>query len=350
MSRRRRSGRHRRRGAAAALALLLCGLSLAAAGAGAAPHIPDSFRHFELPASAYLSAGAQASGGYRLQLTASHVEVPPQQGEPARTSSSVYLELSKPGSSAGYLSRDSRFGAGGTVEADLGELGRVVASFVPLHRHREPIRWCDGDYTVETGLLVGTLVFHGERGYTHAHAASIAATLTREPPVRCHIPASVKPQRDHESRRIGGSSGRHGRQLGVDAFEHPALGTVTVSASSSEHRGTVWVIRQVSAVAPLTALAIDPEAETATLDAPAPFTGSATFTAFPGKEAGTWRGDLSVDFPGEPGVRLAGKRFQGAKLKPGECAPDESNSFCSTSRLLPPIGLKPSQPVARGGR
>ncbi len=107
----------------------------------------------------------------------------------------------------------------------------------------------------------------------------------------------------------------------------------------------------MTAVAPLSALAIDPEAETAELTAPSPFTGSATYRAFTGKEAGTWRGDLVVDFPGEPGVRLAGKRFNGAMLKPGECAPDDSHTFCTSAKLATPIAIKPAHALgaARAG-
>jgi hypothetical protein len=175
--------------------------------------------------------------------------------------------------------------------------------------------------------------------------------MTRQPKMTCHLPPSTKAQGSHESSNVGGSFGRRGRRLGVSVDEHPALGTLTLYAYSSARRDGVSVNRWVSAVAPLTDLVVDGAAESATLTAPSPFTGSATFRAFPGKEAGTWRGDLSVDFPGEPGVRLAGKRFQGAKLKPGECGPDEPHSFCSSSKLRSPIGLKPALPLgaARGG-
>ena len=56
----------------------------------------------------------------------------------------------------------------------------------------------------------------------------------------------------------------------------------------------------------------------------------------------------SVFLRGEPGVRLAGKRFDGAKLKPGECGPDETHSFCSSSKLSSPIASKPALPLNAG--
>jgi hypothetical protein len=328
--------------------LLLAGLSLAAGGAEAAPQIPNSLRHFEVPAATYLSAGIETSSGYRLRVVANRVEVPEQGGHPARTSSFAYLTLSKPGSSVEYYPRHPSFEATGTIEADLGGVGRVAGSFVALGSHRVRARWCDGYDTVEAGLLVGSLVFRGENGYASARSTSVPATLTRLPKMTCHVPASVKPQEQHDSAKIGGTAGRHGRQLRVEAYEHPALGAATVLAYSSERRRQASITRRVTVVAPLTALAIDPGAESATLAAPSPFTGSATYTAFPGKEAGTWRGDLSVDFPGQPDVRLAGRHFEGEKLKPGECAPD-SNFLCTGLKQVSPVGLKPGLPLARGG-
>jgi hypothetical protein len=47
---------------------------------------------------------------------------------------------------------------------------------------------------------------------------------------------------------------------------------------------------------------------------PAPFSGTASFVADPGKQTGSWLGDLTVSFPGRPDVRLAGKRFEGSVL------------------------------------
>ena len=193
------------------------------------------------------------------------------------------------------------------------------------------------------------LRFRGEHGYARVRASAVPATLYRRPRMECHIPATTKPHESHGSSSVSGSLSRRGRQLGISADLHPALGTLTVYAYSSGRHAGVRVTRWVSAVAPLTALVFDPAAEAATLTAPSPFTGSATYRAFPGKEAGTWRGDLSVDFPGEPQVRLAGKRFQGAKLKPGECGPD-SGATCIGIRALSPVGLKPALPLgARPG-
>lgn len=328
--------------AAAALTAVLAIAS--AASAAAAPPIPPSFRHFEVPAAIDLRAHAEAGHGYELRLTADRTELPAQEGDPASTPSFVFLELAKPGAAAEYYSPRRQFGRDGSVEADWGAIGLVAARFVPVRIHRSPVRWCDGFFRVETGFLLGTVRFRGEHGYASLRASRIPATLTRRPKMECRIPPSVKPQESHESATVGGSAGRHGHRLGVSAALHQRLGTLTVYAYSAARRGGVYAVRSVSAVAPLTALVSDTAAETATLTAPSPFTGSATYRAFPGKEAGTWRGDLAVDFPGEPGVRLAGKRFLGAKLKPGECGPDESGT-CMGLKLLPPIAIKPAQPL-----
>jgi len=329
----------------AAVASLTVVVSLvAAASAFAAPTIPHSLRHVQIPASVFLRADADAGGGYKLGLTAFHLDVPPQNGEPARVSSYLSLMLTKIGASAEYVARKRHFDVAGSVAAEWAARGRVNAHFVARQVDHEPVPRCDGDYTVETGLLVGMLRFRGEGGYAEVDSTAVPATLTRQPEMECDFSSLAKGDESHESSSVGGSFGRSRRQLGVSASEHPALGTLTVRAYSSTSRDGVYVTRRVSATAPLTALALHPEAETATLTAPPPFTGSATYRAFPGKEAGTWRGDLTVDFPGEPGVRLAGKRFGGAKLKPGECAPDDG-SICSSLKALSPVGLKPEQPL-----
>ena len=171
-----------------------------------------------------------------------------------------------------------------------------LGSAVPLRAHRAGavVR---GLLTVETGALVGRLSFNGEGGYARVRSRAVPATMTRQPKMTCHVPPDTKAGGSHESSSVGGSFGRRGRQLGVSANEHPALGTLTLNAYSWARRDGVRVNRWVSAAAPLTALAVDRVAESATLNAPSPFTGSATFHAFPGKEAGTWRGDLAVDFP-----------------------------------------------------
>ena len=83
----------------------------------------------------------------------------------------------------------------------------------------------------------------------------------------------------------------------------------------------------------------------ATVAPPAPFSGTATFTADPGKQTGSWLGDLSVSFPGRPDVRLAGRRFEGSVLTDGPCSPDPKRSSASASACPSEARLRAARSV-----
>jgi hypothetical protein len=80
---------------------------------------------------------------------------------------------------------------------------------------------------------------------------------------------------------------------------------VRFSASIEEKRHGMWTSRGVEGRQPAGAFAFDPLLRSAHLAPSGPFSGEAVFRreAAPRKR---WTGDLAVDFPGRPGVRLAG--------------------------------------------
>ena len=89
---------------------------------------------------------------------------------------------------------------------------------------------------------------------------------------------------------------------------------VYYDARIREERGAVKVSRSVAGHVSATSLHIDRAYDAATFAAGSPFSGNATFaeTRHPRHsrgDEGTWRGDLTVDFPGDPHVRLAGPGF-----------------------------------------
>lgn len=77
------------------------------------------------------------------------------------------------------------------------------------------------------------------------------------------------------------------------------------AASISERRGGMGISRSVDVTAAPGAFDFDVPAGVAFVTPPAPFAGEARYTRSSGKRA-SWRGDLSVDFPGRAGVRLTG--------------------------------------------
>jgi hypothetical protein len=98
-------------------------------------------------------------------------------------------------------------------------------------------------------------------------------------------------------------------------------------ASTTEVHGKTTIYRTVKAEGPAGSLAIEPDLSAATVEPRRLSPGSASFTADPGKQSGSWLGDLTVSFPGRPDTRLAGPKFGGEVLKPGQCSPDEK-VFC----------------------
>jgi hypothetical protein len=330
--------------AALALSVAVAGASLAlAAPAGAAPlHLPRVV-HLPVPAVTTLSATAPASHGYRLALSGLREE--PLRGKrESRSLSYLTLSLQKGSTEAKYaVSRG--VAADGTIMASLGSLGRLAVRFVPGQVIERPVvRHCDRRETVERGALRGTIAFHGENGYSDIEVGALPATLTTSPEAHCtfHVPRSRKSSGPHRGVSFGGLRSR-GRNGFVDftAEAHRRLGTATLLASSSEQRGRVSISRYASAVVPARAAPFDRTAGTASVDPSAPFTGSASFRAFSGKESGTWLGTLAVDFPGRPGVHLAGRHYKGSLIGGDECGPDEPGSFCSYAKIRSPIGLGP---------
>ena len=321
-------------------ATVIAAATLALAAPATAPGHPPKTIRIPIPAFTSISARAAASHGYRLELSGRY-EAPVRQEADGVAVSYLGVTLRKGSTKAEYTVA-SAVAPDGTIAASLGSLGRLALRFVP-RQVTEP-RFgpdCEHREKVERGVLRGTIAFRGEGGYSHLAATALPATLTSVPETLCTYHPPPAP-RSSESIRFGGgwSRGRN-RSIYVSTGEHPRLGIATLWASSSERRGQVGITRYAKAVVPAGDAPFDQSAGTASVAPPAPFTGSARFSAFPGKEAGTWLGSLAADFPGDPGVHLAGHRFEGSLLSGSECGPDEPGTSCIGVRFPAPIGLDP---------
>jgi hypothetical protein len=106
---------------------------------------------------------------------------------------------------------------------------------------------------------------------------------------------------------LSGVSFDHRRKVAFDFIKnHPARGRVKYEAEIRERRAGISIYRGVAGWAGAGAFRFADDLSTASLQPPFPFAGSASLirsreSAFP-----HWRGDLTVDFVGRPGVRLAG--------------------------------------------
>ncbi|MBS1892121.1 MAG: hypothetical protein JST59_12565 [Actinobacteria bacterium] len=212
--------------------------------------------------------------------------------------------------------------AGGRVSARLGKRGILDLRFVPVGKPRfyRPPSWCKGSPSRwQPGYLVGRLVFHGERDYTHVGGRRFWGGRESWSSWRCHYATGPDRYADKEARaRVGSwSLQRKAVTFGAALFHRdarPRDRRVEFSASISDRAGRVRVQHEVEVAAAESDVAFPdgPLSETATVTPPAPFIGTATFTRTH-ESTFTWTGDLSVAFPGLDPVRLAGPRF-GARL------------------------------------
>jgi hypothetical protein len=162
---------------------------------------------------------------------------------------------------------------------------------------------------------VGTIEFHGEGGYTEVEATQTPLMLSPLLNIVCGVSSSgesfgggVRGVRI-KAKQVGGPSLQ---------INQNALGAgVHYYSRVSEKRGDLRIERAVEGDLGAAALHFDPSLDRATFTGAGPFSGSATYTSkspprgtHPGH--GSWRGSLRVDFPGRPGVRLAGLGFPAA--------------------------------------
>jgi hypothetical protein len=279
---------------------------------------------------------APAGHGYELTGTGTRVDYSPAEleefTEPGAASYAQFiLKLERGDGEALYAPMATL--SGGRLEASLGALGDVSLRFVP-HRveFRPPYKRCRGDRArIEHGAFVGNLRFDGEGGYAHLRRTRIAATLTRQPHLRCN---PIVKDGSPRGTRVGGVALAHGGRASVafTAMRRSPAGAGRFTAFTSEQRGHASIERTVEVDGPAGTLDLANDLSAATVEPPTPFSGSATFTADPGKQSGSWLGDLSVSFPGRPDVRLAGARFEGSVLKPGQCSVNGNVSCVSFSR------------------
>jgi protein-S-isoprenylcysteine O-methyltransferase Ste14 len=195
------------------------------------------------------------------------------------------------------------------LEADLGALGKIVADIAPSDRKKKLRSRCGGGVrTVQPGLYRGRFEFHGEEGYTDAVATRVTEDAQLLLDLTCaravggeSFGAGLPGARLHSFARRGD------RRLSLQLNKNRPGKATVFSASLAERRGEIRIERSVSGRQPARAFEYDPLLRTATIAPAAPFSGAARFDRRAG--ADRWTGDLSLDFPGESNVPLAGAGF-----------------------------------------
>lgn len=199
------------------------------------------------------------------------------------------------------------------VHFDLGQLGEIDVAVRPTGRMETVGSECGKPTQLEGQEYVGTIAFHGEEGFTEAEASR--APLRLEPILEL-VCGGLTVQGMTTGRGLPGAELRiahtGGPRLRLDQNHRGAR--VDYEAHMTEKEGAVRVDRTVTGHLGGGALHYDPSLSAAAFAAGAPFSGRATYVGRrPPRETrpgeGTWRGDLTVDFPGHADVPLAGPGF-----------------------------------------
>jgi protein-S-isoprenylcysteine O-methyltransferase Ste14 len=196
------------------------------------------------------------------------------------------------------------------LDADLGALGRISADIVPRGKKETLRSHCSGNHVhgFERSVYRGTFEFHGELGYTDA----VATEVTEDAEFLLDVLCAGAGGGEAWGPGLPGARlrafSRHGdRHLSLQLNKNRPGKATVFSASLAERRGEIRIERSVSGRQPARAFEYDPLLRTATIAPAAPFSGAARFDRRAG--ADRWTGNLSLDFPGERDVPLAGAGF-----------------------------------------
>lgn len=217
----------------------------------------------------------------------------------------------------------------GEVRARLGNLGRIAVRFTPtgiVHQVWPPHE-CDGPAVPgQVGVFSGTIRFRGEDGYVELEAQRAvgrAATSSRwgcGPNTgflrRGRSSSAIAPKEIETEGPVyavlGAATASAGRQFFALASHPDERELPFFSAGTIERRQGMRIQRVVAAAGPTRSFVFEDNLRSATVEPPAPFSGSASFAKVLATGLKTWTGDLSISLPGRPDVPLAGPKFKPA--------------------------------------
>ncbi len=241
----------------------------------------------------------QASNGYELVALAGT----PAAGEEGEGKIALYLRRGR----VAFVSYTAPATLSHTtIEADLGELGRISVTRVPTGRTKKVRQGCEPGSTrrVEAERYEGIIEFHGEEGFTDVSAAS--APLEYATFCFSGEEGGGPPGKRLPGARLDVERRNDGRpRLEFDAIQRRPGAKTLLTIEVEEDRGEMDVFRASSTWASPDALRFDPRLRTATLRPPAPYAGVGRFHKN-ARGAKQWTGDLTVDLPGRANVPLAG--------------------------------------------
>jgi hypothetical protein len=193
------------------------------------------------------------------------------------------------------------------ISGRIGGLGRVKLRFHRQRKRNVSFPHCSGHIVRRIGVFTGKIRFHGERGYTRVRARRAHGTVEVPRNLHCRFG------------RGGGSGGPTFHETQLDASNDPSdlsrytdffadksrdSDTSFFLADETDIHGQLFIDRFAWANAPRSAFTFAPDLSSAHVEPPAPFSGSADFSA-----PHQWTGSLSVSLPGAGEVPLSGPDF-----------------------------------------
>lgn len=268
--------------AIATSATFLVGLAPASADAAETPLIPPGFR-------------LRASNGYTLSVTAF--------GNPRTERGAVILILRS--HHAGVLYSAPASVSSTSIDADLGALGRIDVDFVSSGQSRVERPACGDPVRVDSGRYEGNIAFEGEEGYSQVQARSARGEAKMALSVICAGGPDSEGSGGHSPGARLAVRHRGARRFEFTAMKNSPTRPARFAASISESRRSLQISRSVEVEAAPSSFDFDIPSGAAHVSPPGPFAGEAHYVRLPSKSA-SWRGDLSVDFPGRANVQLTG--------------------------------------------
>jgi hypothetical protein len=198
------------------------------------------------------------------------------------------------------------------IESDLGSLGSIDLEFQPSGAKGSAAPACQPNDKVpyDKGSYVGEFEFHGEEGYAEATATNVPLSLHPFIDLICGgLGIGETFGHGDPGARLTARARFRDRKVSLQVNQNRPGARVTVQVSIGERRGELLIARQIRTAFSASAFHFDPKLRSASLAAPAPFSGSALFRRG-AKPANRWTGDLSVDFPGNSDVSLTGAAFE----------------------------------------
>jgi hypothetical protein len=221
-------------------------------------------------------------------------------------SSRVFLSLGRHGLIAYYdtaarITEDS-------ITAHFGRLGDLEYTFTPTPGGSPH---CAGRAAAPEGTFRGSFDFTGENGYVQIEADHARGSFASFPAAACEKAQALRRRKPAKDVTLTASVGnkQRGEYLLAFTLQSKRGPRLFINGFRAERREGMQIERGAQLITGPGALRWDSRLETAHLDPPAPFRGSADFSQRPGKKP-SWTGSLRTPLLGGGTLHLAGGRFK----------------------------------------